>query len=64
MKVKATFIGANSLGYINGKEYCLIVNAGRLGKLTIKDIQGEGKYCLYANLFKFLENWKNVTLIE
>ena len=56
MIIKATFMGKNSLGYENGKEYELIVNG-----VSITRIDGSGK-CPYISLYAFLKNWDNITI--
>jgi hypothetical protein len=59
-RIKATFTGKNSLGYVNGKEYELIIrNFGS----TISRIDGTGK-CPYDSLSAFFKNWNNITVID
>jgi len=56
MEIKAKFIGANSLGYENGKTYHLkIVGA------SIQRIDGSGT-CFYNSLKSFLSNWENIKI--
>lgn len=51
MKIVAKFIGTNSLGYENGKEYGLIIKG-----LQITRLDGTGA-CPYGSIESFFNNW-------
>jgi len=55
--IKATFKGANSLGYENGKEYELRVAESK--GVSIERIDGTGK-CPYESLSSFFKNWNGI----
>lgn len=57
-RIKATFIGQNSLGYEHGKEYELHVT-----KSIIRRIDGSG-FCPYNSLVALFKNWNNITVID
>lgn len=57
MIITATFVGKNSLGYENGKEYHLKI-ADSQG-ILIKRLDGTGQ-CPYQSLSAFLKNWNNI----
>lgn len=64
MKVTAKFKGKKpSLGYMPGKEYTLIFNAGN-GGINIFDLSrldassGGAGSCPYTSLKSFLDNWE------
>ena len=58
---KATFIGNNSLGYENGKEYELKI--ADYGGVTIRSIDDKAK-CPYQSISAFLRNWDNIKIIN
>jgi hypothetical protein len=61
MKIKATFIGSNSLGYEHGKDYELkIIN---VGGISIQRLDGTGR-CPYTSLSTFLNNWNNIKVVS
>ena len=62
MKVQAIFIGTDSLGYVNKREYDLFLMQIR-EEIVIKRTDETG-ICLYDSMKKFLENWSTVTLIS
>lgn len=66
MRIKATFIGADSLGYEHGKTYTLeLVEHDLLErvlggtKLHVVRVDGTGK-CPYTNIKTFLKNWTDI----
>lgn len=61
MIITATFTGANSLGYENGKEYQLKV--ANLQGISVKRLDGTGK-CPYQSLSAFLKNWDNICVVS
>ena len=58
MKIEATFIGKDSLGYSNNRRYTLIVNGS-----TIKRESGLG-VCKYQSVEAFLKNWKDIKVLQ
>jgi hypothetical protein len=60
MRIKATFKGKDSLGYVNGKEYELKI--ANFGGMTIRRVNGTGQ-CPYQSISAFLRNWTNIELI-
>jgi hypothetical protein len=54
MKIKAKFIGTDSLGYKHNQDY--ILNIREQGSMTIKRESGLG-VCKYNSLSAFLRNW-------
>ena len=58
MIIKATFIGKDSLGYINNLEYQLVLNARPYGKIIIN--KNTDKACVYNSTIAFLKNWNNI----
>lgn len=64
-KAKATFTGINSLGYIHGQSYQIIVHAMQGGAIIIeRDVFGkpEGS-CPYGSLKAFLQNWNSIEVV-
>ena len=57
MIITATFIGTNSLGYENGKQYELKIAEAQ--GISIQRIDGTGK-CPYESLSAFLKNWTGI----
>lgn len=56
--IEAKFIGEDSLGYVKGNTYKLLLNG-----LTIVCIDGSGR-CPYGSLRALLKNWSDVKIIE
>jgi hypothetical protein len=61
MRIKATFKGKNSLGYVNGKEYELKI-VDFLGGYIIRRIDNTG-LCPYQSETAFLNNWSNIKIL-
>jgi hypothetical protein len=61
MTIKATFIGTDSLGYENGKEYQLLIPNSK--SVTIQRMDRTGR-CPYASLSAFLNNWNKIEIIN
>ena len=60
LTVKAKFIGQDSLGYENGKEYVLkFVETNTI----IRKYTNDGK-CKYGSEEAFFKNWTNVVVIS
>ena len=53
MKIKAKFIGRNSLGYVTGETYELI-----LVRSIIRRTDNSGGGCPYQSVQSFLNNWE------
>lgn len=53
MKIKAKFIGRNSLGYVTGETYELIL----VGSFICR-ADKTGGYCPYQSVQSFLSNWE------
>lgn len=63
--IRAKFIGQNlSLGYVNGKFYDLVLKAYIGGGINIHRHSDGGGACDYTSIFKFLENWDDITSIK
>ena len=60
MIIKATFVGTNSLGYENGKDYELKVD--NVDRISVTRLDGNGK-CPYESLAAFLKNWTNIRVV-
>jgi hypothetical protein len=60
MRIKATFKGKDSLGYVNGKEYELKI--ANFGGMIIRRANGTGQ-CPYQSISAFLRNWTNIESI-
>lgn len=60
MKVRAKFIGVNSLGYENGKEYDLLFNSYNRS-LWIRIYDTSKGICEYSSLKQFLNNWEVIS---
>jgi len=58
MEIAATFIGKDSLGYENGKQYHLIILDDKRPTIMRKDKTG---ICPYESFKAFMENWTNIT---
>lgn len=60
-KIKAKFIGINSLGFISGRIYeMILINAPHIGKGII-EVATENKprlRCEYSSWEKFIPNWE------
>lgn len=56
MLIKATFTGANSAGYENGKSYELKLHPK---SMWIERPDGTGAV-MYKSLFSFMVNWDNI----
>lgn len=54
MVINAIFIGQDSLGYENGKTYCLEINCNTI---RLANTHNEG-VCKYGSIEAFLKNWK------
>jgi len=52
MKIYAKFIGTNSLGYVNGQSYKILISG-----MMICRGDGTGK-CIYSSIESFLKNWE------
>jgi hypothetical protein len=57
MIIEAKFIGNDSLGYENGKEYKLKIDD--FGGMSIRRIDDTGK-CKYESISAFLRNWTDI----
>jgi hypothetical protein len=60
MRIKATFKGKDSLGYVKGKEYELKI--ANFGRMIIRRVNGTGQ-CPYQSISAFLRNWTNIESI-
>ncbi len=58
MRIKARFVGKDSLGYVHGQEYELLV-----ARNSISRIDGNG-VCPYDSIQAFLANWDDVRKIS
>lgn len=67
MTIRATFTGANSLGYKTGKEYELRLSDRHSffdwKSFSISRIDGSGK-CPYESIYSFLKNWDNIQVVS
>lgn len=61
MIIEAKFIGNDSLGYENGKEYKLKID--NFGGMTIRRIDNKEK-CKYESISAFLRNWTNIKQVN
>ena len=58
--IKATFIGIDgSLGYVNGKEYTLIIGTSENWNILINRTDGGGVW-EYRSIVSFLHDWDNI----
>jgi hypothetical protein len=51
MNIKATFIGTDSLGYVNNQEYTLKLNLRPYGKMVIN--KNTSRACVYNSVISF-----------
>jgi hypothetical protein len=58
MNIRATFIGTDSLGYVNNQEYTLKLNLRTFGKIIIN--KNTSQACVYNSVISFLKNWDNI----
>jgi hypothetical protein len=58
IRISARFIGKDSLGYIHGKDYNLLLDKYRGMTIRREDKTG---VCTYNSLSSFLRNWDNIT---
>lgn len=58
MRIRAKFIGINSLGYICGEVYSLNI----LNNSIITRLDGTGK-CKYSSIKSFLSSWTNIEIL-
>lgn len=61
IKIKATFTGTDSHGYVNGKEYELEIKNS--GSMSIQRTSGTG-HTTYESLSAFLKNWDKITRLK
>ena len=60
MNIKATFCGMNnSMGYINGKEYELILHGTYISR-----VEDGGGICPYSSILAFFKNWTNIKTLK
>jgi len=73
MMVKATFIGTDSLGYINGKVYLLDIHGLTIQRSSIMTMYCQEKamhnqtnrgLCKYDSIQSFLSNWTDIRNIS
>ena len=62
----ATFVGEDgSLGYKKGQSYTLRVTQFREGmEIHISIANSEKGKCVYSSLYKFFQNWENVSQMK
>lgn len=59
MRIKAKFVGKDSLGYVHGQEYELLVERHSI----VKRAEGGGT-CPYSSIGAFLANWDEVRIVN
>lgn len=67
-RIRATFIGQDTLGYEYGQEYELWIEAlnipfTRRATIRIHRLDNEG-WCPYRNIETFLENWDTIRTMK
>lgn len=63
-EVLATFIGSDSLGYVNGEMYLIeITQHTKYGNITIQRKGGVG-VCEYSSIISFFKNWDNISKVN
>ena len=58
MRIKAKFIGKDSLGYVHGQEYELLIKSDQIMRKN-----GSG-FCPYGSVAAFLKNWDEVKIVN
>ena len=60
MKINAQFKGKNSLGYVQGKTYILLLSHSNIVPTIYIIRYDETGPCEYSSIVAFLNNWTNI----
>ncbi|PIZ51596.1 hypothetical protein COY27_03060 [Candidatus Woesearchaeota archaeon CG_4_10_14_0_2_um_filter_33_13] len=59
-EILATFIGSDSLGYVNGQSYLLEITQHTKYRNIAIQRKGGGGTCEYSSIITFFKNWNNI----